>query len=484
MEGTVIGNWTVERELGEGGMGKVYLARHKHLNSVAALKVLYGSLTQDQSFRERFLHEAQTQSLLQHPNIARVMDYIEQQNQYYLVVEYLAGGTLADVIDNSQAPIDQARAINWARQALLALDYAHQRRVIHRDIKPSNIMFDESGIVKVMDFGIALVMGGKRLTSTGVTMGTPEYMSPEQIVRPKELDHRTDVYSMGIVLYEMLAGRAPFQGDTDFSIRAAQVNDPPPPLRYVNPAISEGLQQVVMKALAKDPNQRYSGCGEFIAALDHGSISGALNYVPPAQPYNTGGPPPTPTAQTPQYGYGSGGLAPNAPPQGYRFQAPAPAPPPQPGYNLTTQRIDQPVQRPMLATPCKMHPGAAAIAACVRCRAPYCQTCLVNMQGQPVCHGCARSFQFVPPGSSATYANSAATEALIFALVGFVCFFLGFIIQPIAIYKAVKAKREIRANPAQTGNGKATAALIIAIVGLCIMGIYYLGILVSMINNS
>jgi serine/threonine protein kinase len=346
MQSATVGNWITERPLGEGGMGRVYLARHQHLNTLAALKVLYASLTNDQSFRDRFLREAQTQSQLQHPNIARVIDYIEQQGQYYLVVEYLSGGTLAEVIDDTHGPIDISCALAWTKQALYALDYAHQRGVIHRDIKPSNLMFDEAGNLKVMDFGIALVMGGRRLTSTGVTMGTPEYMSPEQIARPKEVDHRTDVYSIGIVLYEMLAGRAPFGGDSDFAIRAAQVNSPPPPLRYTNPAIPEALEQAVMKALAKDPNQRYSGCGEFINALERFSTSGPLPHAAPpaappfpAQPYNNM------NMGAPQPGYGPGTTTPitpspwpQAPQAGYGPSTPPNTPPFQPDYGLGSQR--------------------------------------------------------------------------------------------------------------------------------------------------
>ena len=272
MEGALIGNWIVEKPLGEGGMGQVYLARHRLLNTLAALKVLSVSLTQDRSFHERFLQEAQTQSQLQHSNIARVMDFIEHEDRYYLVIEHLSGGTLAGVIESTGGPLDTSLALTWTKEVLSALDYAHQRGVIHRDIKTSNIMFDEAGAAKVTDFGIALVMGGKRLTNTGTAMGTPEYMSPEQIVRPKDVDHRTDVYSVGIVLYEMLSGRVPFQGDTDFAVRTAQVNDPPPPLGDFNPAIGEALEQTVMRALAKDPDQRYLGCGEFISALEELSL--------------------------------------------------------------------------------------------------------------------------------------------------------------------------------------------------------------------
>jgi phosphate transport system substrate-binding protein len=295
MEDTVIGNWIVDRLLGQGGMGKVYLARHRHLNTLAALKVLNPSLTHDESFRSRFLQEAQTQSQLEHPNIARVIDYIEHEGQYYLVAEYVPGGTLADVIHNSGAPIDVMRALAWTKQALSALDYAHQRGVIHRDVKPSNIMFDAAGNVKVLDFGVALVMGGRRLTSAGVTLGTPEYMSPEQITQPLNVDHRTDVYSTGIVLYEMLTGRAPFHGDTDFAVKAAQVSEPPPPLGQINPAIPPAVEQVVMRAIAKDPNQRYSGCGEFIVALDR-LFAPAPSVNPDPRPAPYPGPVPPPAA--------------------------------------------------------------------------------------------------------------------------------------------------------------------------------------------
>jgi eukaryotic-like serine/threonine-protein kinase len=277
MQGMIAGNWVVEKLLGEGGMGKVYLARHRHFDSLAALKVLSASLTEDQSFRSRFLQEARTQYKLQHPNIAKVIDYLEEDGKYCLLVEYLPGGTLADVIDGSAGPVETGLALSWTAQALSALDYAHQKGVIHRDIKPSNIMFDDADVVKVMDFGIALVIGGRRLTNTGTTVGTPGYMSPEQIIRPKEVDHRTDVYSMGIVLYEMLTGQVPFQRETDFATGFAQVNDPPPPLRDLNPAVSQDLERAVMRALAKDPNHRYSGCGEFADDLERLSESRRLD---------------------------------------------------------------------------------------------------------------------------------------------------------------------------------------------------------------
>jgi len=172
------------------------------------------------------------------------------------------------VLARAGGPVEIARALAWVRQALSGLDYAHQQRVIHRDIKTSNIMLDHHGQAKVTDFGIALMIGGKRLTSTGVTLGTAQYMSPEQILRPKDMDHRADVYSMGVVLYELVTGRVPFDDDTDFVVKEAQVKQPPPPPRSINPDIPATLEHIILKALEKDPDQRYSGCGEFAKAIE------------------------------------------------------------------------------------------------------------------------------------------------------------------------------------------------------------------------
>src|SRR5262245_21454106 len=172
MQAREIGNWVLDGKLDEGGMGVVYLAHHKTLATPAAVKVMSGSLLNNQTFREKFLQEATAQARLRHPHIAQVLDYAQQDDQLFLVMEYLDGGTLADVLTRAGGPVDMARALAWVRQALSGLDYAHQQRVIHRDIKTSNIMLDHHGQAKVTDFGIALMIGGKRLTSTGVTLGT------------------------------------------------------------------------------------------------------------------------------------------------------------------------------------------------------------------------------------------------------------------------------------------------------------------------
>ncbi|HEX4966512.1 MAG TPA: protein kinase [Thermoanaerobaculia bacterium] len=332
-----IGNWQIERQLGEGGMGTVFLARHQTLGTLAALKVLSRSLGHDGKFRERFVREARAQAQLRHPGIAQVMDFLEQGDDLFVVIEYLSGGTLAERLDNRRERLPVATAVSWTRQALAALDYAHQHGVIHRDIKPSNLMFDEAGHPKIVDFGIALTLDGRRLTTTGA-LGTPHYMSPEQIRRPLDVDHRTDVYAMGVVLYEMLAGHPPFDAISDFDIRFAQVNETPKPLGDQNPEIPAQLEAIVMKALAKDPNERYSGCGEFATVLeswDRSPASARISMPPPLPPRPTPLPAATPPPVPP-------GLTPSpAPPVFPRPTVPPPGVPlPLPQVPVTTQYAD------------------------------------------------------------------------------------------------------------------------------------------------
>ena len=281
MEGHEVGNWVIETELGAGGMGTVYRAHHKVLKTPAAVKLLLPALTFEKKFRDRFFLEAQTQAQLRHPNIAQVLDYVEQDGKWFLVIEYLENGSLADRIDRTGGPVSIPLALQWISQALQALDVAHQNAVIHRDVKSANILLDGFDNAKVTDFGIVMVLGGERLTSTGAALGTPHYMSPEQIVDPHSVDHRTDVYSIGIVLYELLAGKVPFESTSDFKVREAQVNLPPPGVCELNPEVSPALEEVLMRALAKEPDQRYSGCGEFAREIQ-GFLSGESQVRPAA----------------------------------------------------------------------------------------------------------------------------------------------------------------------------------------------------------
>jgi len=298
MERREIGNYVLEAPLGKGGMGEVFLARHKSLGTRAAVKALAVHVGDDPDLRERFSREAKAQARLSHPNIARVLDHVEQDGQWHLIVEYLDGGTLKDAIEGAGGPMPIARAVTWARQALAGLDYGHQKGIIHRDVKPANILINERGEAAVADFGLARLIGEQRLTRTGTALGTPQYMSPEQIDGSADLDHRTDVYSLGVVLYEMLAGRLPIQVDTPSEVVRVLVQDPKP-LPELRPDVPPELARVVMKALAKNPEDRFASCNQFAEALrpfesfETGPVAAAVaDTVVPTVPVPESAPPP------------------------------------------------------------------------------------------------------------------------------------------------------------------------------------------------
>ncbi len=279
-----VGQYVLEHELGEGGMAEVWLARHLQLGSVAAIKFLLPGLSSNPELENRFLYEGKRQAALRHPNILQAIDFIQQDGRNYLVMQYVEGENLEAKLRERNGPLtlDEVHTISW--DVLSALDYAHAAGVVHRDIKPSNILVEKSGRVWLTDFGIALALGEEnRLTRTGTAVGTAAYMSPEQIVRPKAVDSRADIYSFGCVLYTMLAGSPPFgvDGETDFYIKDCHVRTPPPPIIYRNPAISPAIEQVVRKCLEKNPAERYQTCGAVMNALD-AAISGkpTATYVP------------------------------------------------------------------------------------------------------------------------------------------------------------------------------------------------------------
>jgi serine/threonine-protein kinase len=272
-EGQKIRDYILEEKIGEGGMGEVWRARHAILDRHVAIKAMARHLETDPEFGRRFLQEAQSQARLNHPRIVGVSDFFAEDGQYFLVMPLLSGKNLADRLHEIQSPLPVSDALVVARDVLEALDYAHQQGVIHRDVKPSNILLDRDGHAALTDFGIALSLGRRRVTLTRTSLGTPHYMSPEQIRSPKTVDHRTDVYSFGCVLYEMLTGRPPFAEaadaeDTDFALKEAHVYKVPEPLRRRNPQVPAWLEAVVLRALAKNPDERFSGCGEFRRALD------------------------------------------------------------------------------------------------------------------------------------------------------------------------------------------------------------------------
>jgi len=243
----------------------VYLARNKGGLEVA-VKRLKDEYASDPDFVKRFEQEAAIMGTLRHPHVAQVMDYIRRGGECLLVEEYLPGGSLADKIE--AGPIPEKQALLWCHDALLGVDSAHQLGILHRDLKPGNLMFDRQGNIKVTDFGIAKVFGGPKLTRTRSEMGTPAYMSPEQIRSPQEAYHLTDVWSMGVVLYELLTQKVPFERDGDFDTKQAVVKEPPPPPRQLNRAIPKELERIVLKALEKKQENRYGGGAEFASQIE------------------------------------------------------------------------------------------------------------------------------------------------------------------------------------------------------------------------
>jgi serine/threonine-protein kinase len=257
--------YRVLRKIGAGGMADVYCAEDTHLGRKVAVKLLHSRFAQDQEFVERFRREASSAAGLQHPNVVGVYDRGEFDGTYYIAMEYCEGASLKQVVTRD-APLAPQRAIAITKQILIAARFAHRRNVIHRDLKPHNVILDEDENVKVTDFGIARAAGSD-ITEVGAVMGTAQYLSPEQ-AQGRPVTEESDLYSIGVVLYEMLTGRAPFEGDSPVAVALKHVNQPAPSPRELQPGLPAELEVVVLKALAKDPSDRFSDADSFIKALE------------------------------------------------------------------------------------------------------------------------------------------------------------------------------------------------------------------------
>ncbi|MBS1786290.1 MAG: SUMF1/EgtB/PvdO family nonheme iron enzyme [Acidobacteria bacterium] len=297
MLGRTIGNYEIVSPFGEGGMGELYLGRHSRL--VAREVIIKTIRTEDFSprqvehLRERLEREAFVQSQLDHPNIVRVYDFIASGDTTCIIMEYVPGRDLRKMITRETGPIPDYRALKLFKQVLAAIDYAHNfiyldksgarhQGIIHRDLKPANILVTPDDVVKVTDFGIVKVRGVKGGTQMGFNPGTPEYMSPEQ-ARGRELDHRSDIYAMGVVLYEMLTGRVPFEGDgsgtSDYEIRRGHIEMAVPAMSEFYPGISPELEKIVLKALEKNPDDRFQTARQFLELLEEYELTGTAKVT-------------------------------------------------------------------------------------------------------------------------------------------------------------------------------------------------------------
>jgi serine/threonine-protein kinase len=303
MIGTTVGSYRIAEKIGEGGMGAVFRGIDEMLEREVAIKMLRPELTSQPHVVERFRSEAVTLAKLNHPNIATLYSFLRQGEHFFMVMEFVKGETLDDVIRKYGA-MPVPRAIELFCHALEGIEHAHKMGIIHRDIKPANLMLSQEGTIKVMDFGIARVLGTARLTRQGSVVGTIEYMSPEQ-VQGEEGDARSDIYSLGILFYEMLTGRVPFHSTSEFALMKAQIEEAPPPPRMFAPHIPVAVEQAIMRALAKKPDARYQSAGEFRASVlrsQAGATTGPKSAYAVQQPRTSEPRPSGPTPSLTQQG--------------------------------------------------------------------------------------------------------------------------------------------------------------------------------------
>ncbi len=317
--GQTLGTCTLQRMIGRGGMGAVYLAQQSRPRRAVAVKVLLPGITEQrprEEFLARFRREADAIASLDHINIMPIYEYGEQGEVAFLVMPYVNGGTLREMLEK-RGPLPLEEVATTLEQVAAGLDSAHAQGIVHRDLKPGNILYHADGRVLIADFGLAKVVndttesitGNGHLTSTGTIVGTPEYLSPEQGTGDA-IDYRTDVYSLGVVVYHMLAGRVPYTGTSPVAVAIKHAIEEPPPITRFNPAIPANIERIVLKAMAKSPNERYASAGEFalafykeVAAIPGSSlpsIHGEWTHSPFMPKFSTPLPFLTPTTSTPE----------------------------------------------------------------------------------------------------------------------------------------------------------------------------------------